>query len=207
MTDEKWGPGSKVNDKAFDTATVGTERVELFFGEHPHSRQDNSTYARASNGEVIGFSGHRWPVSIEVEEYNYLKSSGLSGDEIRRGCQARIKIDGRHVYTLNEARDHAAALTRLPDIIARLLEHPVRLWREEDLATLVGRRVFYRDQPAIVKRWDVEYGVFVAPESGEFRSAPWSHRDDVEDDEITEGVYCDVLSPRIYWWRDVPDSR
>lgn len=203
MTDTKWGPGNKVNDKSFDTATVGTERFELFFGEHPHSRQDNNTYARASNGEVTTFSGHRWPVSIEIEEYNYLKSSGLSGNDISRGCQARVKIDGKHVYTLNQTRDHVVALTRLPEIVDKLMEHPVRLWKEEDLATLVGRTVFYRDQPAIVERWDVEEGVLLVSESGGFRPAPWSSDSADKADESASRVYCDVLSPNIYWWRDV----
>lgn len=200
---EKWGPGRAVNDRAYATASIGNERVELIFGEHPHSRQDNRTYARDRDGNITPFSGHRNPVAIEIEEYNYLKSSGLSGDDIRRQCRAKIKIDGKHIYTLHQMRDHTVALTRLPDVVAKLLEHPVRFWEEGDVGKLAGRQVFYRDQPALVKCWDVDSGVLLVPESGRFRASPWlSDPEDRDEEDSHASVYCDVLSPSIYWWRD-----
>ena len=99
MENEKWGVGNASKEKAFDTVKLkNKESVELIFGENPHSRQDNNIYARTKDGQIYGFSGHRTPIKIEIEEYNYLKTSGLSGDEIRNGCTTKVYSDGIQIF-------------------------------------------------------------------------------------------------------------
>jgi hypothetical protein len=205
-----WGPGNKLNAKAFTTTTVGApdqeRQIELFFGEHPHSRMDNSVYARDDSGFTAGFSGHHSPVSIIVEEYNYLKSSGLSGDEYRRACNTKVLIARKHVYTLGHGRDWLYAVTRLPDVVTRLQEHPVRFWSDEDIRSLEGRKVWYADQPAVVRRWSPDMGVFIESVNGRFRPPGWAQasQDQIDNwnDEYAEGLYIDVLDARINWFRD-----
>ena len=48
---EQWGVGKEKDAKAFDTVKMGGEELELIFGEHPHSRQDNTIYARGKSGD------------------------------------------------------------------------------------------------------------------------------------------------------------
>ncbi len=44
--ENNWGVGDCADAKAFDTAIVNGRSVDLIHGEHPHSRSDNTTYAR-----------------------------------------------------------------------------------------------------------------------------------------------------------------
>ncbi len=60
--EEQWGFGNAKENKAFDTVKIGEETVDLFFGEHPHSRQDNTIYARTKGGSIYEFDGHRLPI-------------------------------------------------------------------------------------------------------------------------------------------------
>ena len=71
MEEEKWGLGNATQNKAFDTVKMGDEILELIHGEHPHSRQDNTTYAKTKHGSFIGFEGHRRPMKIEIEELKH----------------------------------------------------------------------------------------------------------------------------------------
>lgn len=200
---DAWGPGDKAGAKAFDVVAVDGVGLELFNGQFPHSRRDNNTYARDERGDVTGWSGHRAPVEIHVREGNYLKTSGASGDEWRGSCKTDVAIAGVHVYTLGAGREWMHALTRLPDVVARLLEHPVSLWRDQP----VGRRVWYRDQAAVVDRWSAERGVFLTPDSTWFfRKHGWARNKDDDDgswyDDYGRGLYVDVLSSDVYWFRD-----
>lgn len=202
---DAWGPGDKVDAKAYDTVDVGGGRkLELFFGQHPHSRRDNNTYARDESGDVTGWDGHRAPVEISVREHSYLKSSGLGGSEWRKACRTDVTISGVHVYTLGAGRDWLYALTRLPDVVTRLLEHPIQFWGDRE--RLVGRRVWYRDQAAVVEGWTPDHGVLLIPDgTWSFRQPGWARGEDGigwDEDEDGRGVNVDVLSSDISWFRD-----
>lgn len=201
-----WGVGDKAESRAFDVVAVDGRSLELIHGQYPHSRQDNNTYARDERGRVEAWSGHRAPVEIRVRESNYLKTSGMSGDEWRRSCRADVSVAGVHVYTLPGGRDWLYALTRLPDVVSRLLEHPVRFWDPGE-KRLVERKVWYRDQAACVTRWDPERGVFLVPDgTWFFRKPGWAQNKDDDDgawdSDYGRGLYCDVLSDNIHWFRD-----
>ncbi len=97
--EEKWGPGNRKNEKSFRTIGLkGGEQLELFFGEHPHSRKENSIYARTKHGDIYDFEGHQVPLKIVIQEYNYLKTSSISGDEIRKGGTAQLYLDDLLIY-------------------------------------------------------------------------------------------------------------
>lgn len=198
-----WGVGDKAESRAYDKLVVGDECLELIHGQYPHSRRDNGTYARDARGRVEAWDGHRVPVTIVVREGSYLKTSGMSGNEWRKSCKTEVSIAGVHVYTLGHGRDWLYALTRLPDVITRLLEHPVRFWDAEE-KHLVERRVWYRDQEALVTRWNVDNGVFLVPDGKWYFRVPGWSRDDGEgwEDEYGRGLYVDVLSSDVYWHRD-----
>ena len=86
-----WGVGDREHAKSFaqtvlDDGTV----IELIHGEHPHSRQTNTVYARMPDGRVECFDGYRNPMSVEIREFNYMKRSSLTDNEVRKGVQWRI---------------------------------------------------------------------------------------------------------------------
>jgi hypothetical protein len=206
MMAKEWGVGNQASAKAFGTTQVGGQTVELILGEHPHSRQDSTTYARWPDGSIEGFNGHRVLKRIEVEEGNYLKTSGLSGNEVRRTCSCKIFFNDRQVYEL-AGRDLAPMLLRIHRTISELLELPVNLagnWDKE----LIGRKIYYHEQPAVIIHFFPDQGAIVMQADGcTFREPAW-HKDkddphheypqENEDQEVKD----DILSPHIWWFRE-----
>jgi hypothetical protein len=199
---EQWGVGDKADSKAFATVSVEGVQHDLITGEHPHSKSDDRIYARSPSGEVVGFKGNRPLVSVMIEESNYHKGSYYSGDQVRAACRTTITFDGLIVYSTAErrnARDHA---TRLHDLITKLLEHPVynpcnANWQE----AVVGRKVYYRDQPAVVKRVNWRKGeVTLVADGGVFRQPGYSDIDPDPDDDRTS-IRTDFLDDSIFWFR------
>ena len=196
---QAWGPGKAAQTKeAFDTATVGEEEVELFFGDHPFARQDNNIYARYKNGRIDEFDGHRILWEVRLKEYNYLKESHLSGDQIREGGEGVLLADGVQVFEFF-FRDVSAACLEARSLIAKLEDCPFRIWDKKEREKAPGRKVYYRDQPAVVAHVVAERGCVVLKPDGmeRFRPPPW--REGGDDDS---GVLIEVTDPSIWWWRD-----
>lgn len=200
MTTENWGVGNKADSKAFATTKVGEETVELIHGEHPHSRRDNTTYARFPSGNIEGFSGHRLLHEITFEDYNYLKDSWLSGSEVRPAGMCKIKING---FLCEEFfyRDVKEALVRARQRLSDIHDHSIRIWDEEERKKLVGRKIYYREVPAVITNFiDSQACVIIKTESGEpFPPTPYKieEGEDDSEDSVKETIY----SPYIWWWR------
>lgn len=199
---EGWGVGTKANEPAFDKAAVGKNEVELFFGEHPHSRQDNNIYARWPNGRIDEFDGHRRPVEIEIAESNYLKESDLSGDEIRRGGEYVIKISGVPVDG-DFCRSWESAFRRIQWRLPQILEHSVRWEREGEW---LNRPVYYENVPAYIRSFIGEQGCVVieAAEGHSFPSPAWANEEDGSAsywEDHRQSVKTDILSSSIWWFR------
>lgn len=196
--EEQWGVGNKATEKAFDKVKIGSAEAELFFGEHPHSRQDNNIYARFDDGTIHGFSGNRPLVKIEISESNYLKESHISGDEVRASCSANIYANDRLIYSFS-TRNHLDALHKASYIIAVILEHPI-MYDFMKTGDISGRKVYYRDVPMVCERYDPKYGcVYANVAEGETLSVPcWTSVDDHDPLFVKD----DILSDHWYWFRD-----
>ena len=207
---DQWGVGDKAAAEPFAQAKVGVTPVGLIFGEHPHSRSDNRVYARFPSGNVEAFDGHRLMTRIEIEESNYLKTSELSGDEVRKGGSARIFFNGVQVYEFF-TRDAQRALIKAHGLIDKLSEHPAMdaLLDERVPAgdRLRGRRVYYRGVPAVLAYTMPAQGcVMVEPIPGHtFPPPPWAHDPDNSSHEERD-VKEDILSPHIWWYRDETEA-
>jgi len=197
MSDE-WGAGPRSEWRPSGTALVGRERVPLFFGQHPHSRQDNNAYVEM-NGEAVGFSGFRVLIDVRITSRNYLKTSGLSGDEVRSAVAAVILADGEPVYEIVR-RKVEDALVDLRDLLIRLSEHASGWLLKDERDRLVGRKVYYREVPAVIERLIVDQGcVMIRTESGQPFPPPVYA--EPGDDEAESTIKDDVLSPHIWWFR------
>lgn len=200
---DQWGVGSQASAEAFDHAIVSGRVVDLIHGEHPHSRSDNTTYARFrgrdSGGAIVGFDGHRKRIGLKIEEFNYLKESYLSGDEVRKGCTAVISIEGADVYSFG-GRTLEDVLAVAPARIRDVESLPVDLSKPDAVR---GRKVYYRDVPAVVSNVFDDGRVVLASESGApFPLRPWDDRDDEWDESARMTVVEDVLASSIWWFRD-----
>lgn len=200
MSDEQWGAGARENWHNHGLVQIGPSRYPLIYGEHPHSRSDNRHYVEM-HGEPVGFDGHRVLIGVQLESHNYLKESHYSGDEVRKGGSGKILADGVLVFEFF-FRDIRDALLRAHHLIGELSEHSSN-WLDMDArAKLVGRKVYYRERPAVVESLITDQGCLIlATEDGEPFPAPvW--REDDSDDERESTVKVEVTDPNIWWWRE-----
>lgn len=209
---QMWGHGRGTQNfrtgeweqKIFETCRVGCETVGLFFGEHPHSTSDNNLYAKFPDGHVEGFSGHRLLHHITFEDSNYLKTSGLSGNEVRKAGRCNIYINNLLCGTFSY-REIEYALRHAQALLDKLHDFPLQLWRQEDRARVQGRKIFYRHHPASIQRVDWEMlECSIQADPAPFPKAAYqqSSKEDWEiDEEDGEWVRDTIFSTEIYWYR------
>jgi len=195
----QWGAGNKEKTgEVFQKTKVGDTDIGLFFGEHPHARSDSNIYARLPDGSVQGFSGHRLLWRVEIKEYNYFKESQYSGAEIRPGCTIMIFVNDDQIYETFH-RNIESSLLEAHNLIRQLKDCCVDFWTKEDRQKLIGRKVFWRSTPAIVRSVITDQGCVILVPDGisEFPSPPWR-----EDDDENDSVKAEILDNNIWWFRD-----
>jgi hypothetical protein len=193
MNIEKWGVGSNRNIKPFDTVKVGNDVYDLINGEYPHSRSDNTQYVRSNTGNIYAFDGHRRPIKIEVEEYNYLKTSHISGDEVRKGCSIKIYISDIQVYdgfARNVEYAYRRALNHLDNLELFLDWFPIKC------KSKIGSIVIFKGDRCIIKSFVVSQSCIII------------EKEDGTDFELWDGDHeCDVkveiTSPHLDWYPDI----
>lgn len=198
---DQWGVGDQADAKAFDTVPEG----ELIFGEHPHSRRDDNIYLRRPSGEIIPFDGHRRLIDVDIKSSNYLKESEYSGDEIRKSVTGSIIVDGVKLVEIF-GREVQQVMKWVDRAIDEYSEHPSRWFDKKAREALVGRKIFYHDQPATIKRIIEDQGAIIIECPPNFKPPIRDEEDeDGWDDWKVDGHYevkDDVLSPHIWWWRN-----
>jgi hypothetical protein len=206
MSEQDWGfgNGSKYSPGPFAVSAMddGTP-FELLFGEHPHSRRDDNIYARFPDGRIEAFDGHRVLTRVNLRTFNYLKCSGLSGNEVRRGGQFQIFLNDKLVWA-EFIRDATHGLRKAESTLAKILDSPVSIW--DDKWPEIGRKLFYMNHPAVITGFDCDEHessgnrLYLKSETGTFPRPAWSEPEDHDDDD-RESIATDTLSPHIWWWR------
>lgn len=206
MSDYGWGAGNPDKWRSCGTVHVGGVATPLVFGEHPHSRMDNNLYVtmeRDGHSEPVAFDGHRVMVGVSLETYNYLKSSHLSGDEVRKGGVGKILADGEVVYEFF-FRDIRRALLEAYRLITDLYEHPSDWLSADCREKLVGRAVWYDRTPAIIKRLVVDQGCVVmeTTDGQPFPDPIWVEPGESERESVIKST---IFDPKIWWFREVSE--
>lgn len=183
MEEQKWGIGNKKDGKPFDSVKIGDEIVPMIYGEFPHTRQDNHIYIKEGS-EYTGFSGHRMPFKIEIEEYNYIKRSGLSGDEVRKGCKAKLFV--KDILIMNEFhRDYQRAFKMIDRFIDDM-ENDWWIIKPEEVSEKIGTKVRYKGNLYIVE------GIIVGQSCAILKPLDEKSSDE-EEEEITK-VYVHEIN-------------
>ena len=203
-----WGYGNPENKKPFATAIMGDAEnprpLELLHGEHPHSRSDNSFYARDQWGSIHAFDGHRILIDVVIRSNNYMKESELSGDQIRKGGNGQIIADGVVVFAYF-FRDPLRALLHAHQLIGQLSGHESGWLVKSEREKLVGRKIWYERTPAVITSLIEDQGCIIIKPDGvaSFPRPVWAD-DDYCHDEYRDSVKIEVTSPGIWWWRNEP---
>ncbi len=195
MSEQNWGIGNAKDKKAFAIVSVKGENYELVHGEHPHSRQDNNTYAR--NGKFItGFDGHKLPFKIEIEEFNYLKSSEYSGDEIRKGGNVKVFCDNIQVYD-EFCRSYQMGYLKAQNFILEMEEYWGWFPRETDdkINTIVG----YKNTLCKITSFVISQSCVIL-ETVDGKPFPQEIWEDDEDYEKETSVKVEIHSNNLCWF-------
>lgn len=156
----------------------------------------------------IPFDGHFLEWKLEYIPKTYLKQSELSGDEYRKGGQAKIYLNGDCVF--NEfCRTENMALTLLTKGLHELKCHfevfgvQIENWKEE----MLGKKVYHAGVPSIVESYCGDGEIILRTEDGKPYEIYGSKKEDMkEDPEHYEDEWKDqdrvhITDSRIFWWR------
>lgn len=200
MAEQKWGVGNRKDEKAFDTVKVGNHDYELIFGEHPHQTQDNTIYARKGNF-ITGFDGHRKPIKIEIEEFNYLKESELSGDQIRKGGSVKVFLNDVQIYD-DFCRNYEMGYRKASQFI---LDMEMNWdWFPNKVEQKIGKIVGYYEQLMVIKRVIIDQACLVLEtlDGKPMKRRLWQE----DDDELESTAKVEITSPHIWWYPKLPQD-
>lgn len=197
-----WGAGKEATSKPFDTVKIGAMDYELIHGEFPHSRRDNNTYARSKDNpeRIYDFDGHRLPFKIEIEESNYLKSSSMSGDEIRKACTGKLSLNGTTIFECG-GRNYERAFKNIQNFIDSMEEK--WSWYPFKLEEWKGKIIKYEGQLFKIESFIVPQGsmILVTPD-GKPRKPFCHEQEDVEKGHFDGMGYVkiEINSDKIWWY-------
>ena len=147
-------------------------------------------------------SGVCW--GICYEPHNYIKSKYDESECFTSGG-AMITRNGKYFYFCRGGIDQARyILTSLID------DHPMDLHEYEYDKKVIGRKVWWRSEPAIIKSW-IGHGqacVMLEPDTSLIERfsmpAEYVEEDDcmLNDPETTESVKADIFDAHIWWFRE-----
>lgn len=141
------------------------------------------------------FDGHHTLWGFEYFPTTYLKSSGLSGDEYRKGGEIRYFKDRKQCYS---------EFCREPERAIRLIMETLPKLRDLDWDKIkVGYKLYWENQPAVISMVLEEQGCIVIKADGieHFAERPWV-KEDHEKFENSSEVKIEIIDPKIWWWRN-----
>lgn len=180
---------------------------KVFLGEKYHEAElfscsEKEPYRHWLEVNGKDFDGHRTLWSFSYNPYNYLKESELSGDEYRKGGSIKIFKDG--VCVMSEfCREPDRAVARLHNLLAMCMD---AMW---EYAT-IGRKLYYRDHPCVIKDVLEDGELILATENGEdFPLWAFQKEDEEEarDREWTDTTRVHITDKNIHWWRKEPSPK
>ncbi len=153
----------------------------------------NGRYAQEAKGE--DFDGHRTLWSFSFEPYTYLKESGLSGDQWRKGGTIKYFRDGVQIYE-QFCRETERAAIRILATLSKLMEFNWDRLKE-------GRKVYCLGVPAKIGHIILEQGAFMVIVDGVDRFPKMSFQIEDEEDYVNpKELKMDIFSSDIWWYRD-----
>jgi len=151
---------------------------------------------------LMQFNGYpvRW--GIQIYESGSIKLKW--GDRgLNRSCNYLITRNDKPFYRNNVASlDYAMIVAR--EKLYKLQEFPVNLVSKNWKKSFINRKIWYKNEPAIIKRWiDGEACMIIYPDNpSKMFSKPIEGMDELFFDEDLKSFNVEIFSPHIWWWRD-----
>lgn len=152
---------------------------------------------------LIGFCGEAPTWGIVYEQGNYIKSK-WSYTEVRRSGNCYITRNDKKFYEI-DGRDMDYCLAKAQYYLVQLQEHFISFGLREWKKELIGRKIWFYNDPAIVERVIEDQGcVWIKPDSIEcFTRHAWdtNEEDDHWYEEFKDGCKIDYLDKNTQWMR------
>lgn len=176
--------------------------MKVLIGDGEYAREENTESREVPWGgkhrEFIGeteFDGHYVLWGFEYFPTTYLKSSGLSGDEYRKGGEIRYFRNRKQVFTEFCREPHIAVLL-IGKTLLNLQENVP--WDK----LKVGEKVWYERTPAVIDMVLEEQGcVVLKTEDGSNFPNPVWYKEDDGYGEREKTVKVEITDPHLYWYR------
>lgn len=174
------------------------------------SNDENDLYAKFDDGEIIPFKGHPEKFSVEINTWNDLQKSDLLGSEIKKAATCHIMIDDR-LARIIEGTDIQDLLMKADRAISELKTMPLSICR--DGTDLIGREIYYDNQPAIIGNVDeLNNYIYIVPDLkflSNFNPPAYAIEDNEGDEWIEmygKGMLIRDYDEKIWWWRNTNSS-
>lgn len=158
---------------------------------------------------IMEYNGRSVCWSIAFEETNYFRKG-----EMREGGRCTIFRNGHKFYEVG-GRDINYGLASAQRILMQLQEHPINFWSRKWKEELIGRKIWYHADPAIVKSIIEDQGCIMVEADTKyirmFRASPWQVDADDPINPLNfynpeEDVKLDYMDPNINWFRTEKQS-
>lgn len=172
--------------------TIGGRHGENNLWMYP--RNESPTHENLIEYQCDG-CGVCW--GIKYEPHNYIRSKWDESECFTSGG-VTITRNGKDFYFCRGGIDEAKVLIR------KLEDHPIFLneygWKDK----IIGRKVWWRSEPAIVRSYiDKQACVMLEPDGIENFTTPAEFADEEGDNYYEEGdVKVEIFDSHIWWFRD-----
>lgn len=160
-------------------------------------------WLKDSDGEWvpwIDLGTNRPCFEFNIKQGNYTKVKWNETD-IRSTNSVEIYINKRLVYAFGcGSLDYA--LAKVSVLRIEMLEHPFNF---ADPDSEIGRKIWYRKQPAIIERLMLDQGCILMQkedETGFDMTDPWDEDDWISEWDGENKVKDDIFASDIWWFRD-----
>jgi hypothetical protein len=154
---------------------------------------------------LVQFSGTVCSWGMKVENKNTLKIK-WEDTEMRSNYRFVITRNDEDFYSFG-ANDLDWGLSRARQLLFKVQEHPIDFNSRAFMLDIRGRKIYWREQPAIIKSYSMCGNLWIVPD-GVPRFKKCAYDDAVDeymgaDDDIGEdaGIAEDIFSESIYWFR------
>lgn len=184
------------------TRMLNGKSVPFFWGPK-HSWWENNGYVKSGNN-FYGFSGHHRPLRVDIREFNYLKESHLSGDEVRKGGSVEIYLGEVKIF-----EDFCRSYQQGHESAIRFIYNMELFWDwfPGDVDSVIGKVVGFKGKPMKVDRVIVSQACVIletldGKPVGQF---PLEEPDSEQDYSTTIKDY--IFSPSINWYPVLDKSK
>lgn len=190
----------EINGKPYDVY-----RIEGFIHTIGGGNGENCNWAcpageKPTFQNLIEFDGEAPTWGIMFDQVNRIKTK-WDETRIEKSGRCWITRNGANFYNI-PTRDMDFGLATARHKLVMLMESPINIgmrgWKEE----LRGRKIWWRDQPAIVQYVSQDNELYIVPDETSHFSSPPSFGPPGSYSRYEDGLFADLLSPNVGWFRD-----